>query len=308
MDSAREGVCRVTSPIVVTLEAPAKINLGLEILGRRDDGFHEIRSVMAMLELADSLAFFVDASGHGSGMNLLPRRHNLIATALDAYREAVPNSPRLGWRIEKRIPMAAGLGGASSDAAAALLAANTIAGLPLARSELGQLAARLGSDIAFFLGSPLAKASGTGNVIEPLPAARMEVLLVVPSVEILHKTSTLYSLLQEVDFSNVGQADCVRQLLASNRIPGYRSLHNGFNRPLSTIEPRVLELQQLLISLGAESFGLSGAGPAHYVLSLENQTRDLQNGLAEHLGEWLTFIPTRLRLHSLRATVVNSNE
>jgi len=296
----------VKTPTEVTIDAPAKINLGLEILRKRDDGYHDIRTAMAMLELADTLTVFVDLTGQGAGMSDVSRGENLIVRALDAFREAVPESPPLGWRIEKRIPMAAGLGGASSDAAAALIAANRIAGMPCSRTQLETLARELGSDISFFLGSPLAIASGRGDILDPLIPTPVEVLLVVPKIDIPQKTGALYSLIGSADYTDGGQADVVREHFAAGQMPPGQILRNAFNRPLATIEPRVLELRQAMSDLGADSFGLSGAGPAFYVLSMRRNFEEVRKTLVERFGDWITLVPTRTRQLPLRVVDVNS--
>lgn len=297
----------MTTPTAVTIDAPAKINLGLEILGKREDLYHNIRTVMAMLDLADTVTVSVDPTGQGCGMANVPLCDNLIVCALDAFREAVPDSPQLGWRIEKRIPMAAGLGGASSDAAAALIAANRISGMPCTRTQLETLARELGSDVSFFLGSPLAIASGRGDLLDPLMPAPMEVLLVVPAIDIPQKTGTLYALIGPDDYSDGGQADVVREFLAAGQIPSRQTLRNAFNRPLATIEPRVLDLQQAISELGVETFGLSGAGPAFYVLSTSGGFEELRKTLAERFGDWVKLMPTRTRQLPLRGYDVTSN-
>lgn len=298
----------MTTPLSVSIEAPAKINLGLEILGKRTDGFHEIRTVMAMLELADTLQVFVDECVPGSDLAQAPPRDNLVTRALDVFRDAAPRSPRLGWKIEKRVPVAAGLGGASSDAAAALVAANYLAGLPLGKSDLNELAARLGSDVPFFLGNPFAIASGRGANLEPLPPKALEVLLVVPNVDIPQKTATLYSLVRPEDFSDGSRAEAVLALLAGNRAPDVQWLRNAFSRPLAAVEPRILELQRAMSDWGAESFGLSGAGPAHYVLSSGVLALGIQDSLSAEFGDWLILIPTRTRQQPLHVIDMNSND
>ena len=297
----------MTTCMSVTIDAPAKINLGLEILGMRQDGFHEIRSVMAMIELADTLHIFVDKAKAGTSVADVPGSDTLIARAIRAFHDAVPQSPQLGWTIDRRIPIAAGLGGSSSDAAAALIAANRIAGSPLERHELALLAASLGSDIPFFLGNPAAIASGRGTILEPLNPMRYEVLLMVPTIDIPEKTTSLYSLIRPEDYSDGNQANETRELLAGNRLPGIRNLRNAFSRPLASIEPRILDLHRALSSSGCDAFGLSGAGPAHFVLEPERCVPGLRDALAQQFGNWLTLIPTRTRLAPLRVTQSVSN-
>lgn len=276
----------MTSRYIVMVEAPAKINLGLEILGKHPDGFHEIRSVMTMLHLSDTLHVYAGGPLTGTELPQIPADTNLIAKALDTYRRAVPGSPELGWSIIKRIPVAAGLGGASSNAGAALLAANELSGNPLSRAALVDLAATLGSDVPFFLGSSAAFASGRGTDLSPLSPIDEPVMLLLPRSLIAEKTRTLYSMIAAGDISDGSRSERVRQAVENHVTPALPDLANAFSRPLSTLVPDVSTLTDALSQCGAVRFGLSGAGPAHYVIGkdacealsaykLENRRLDL---------------------------------
>jgi 4-diphosphocytidyl-2-C-methyl-D-erythritol kinase len=179
---------------VATVCAPAKLNLFLEILRRRDDGFHEIETLMAPVARWDTLRFraaadpqlrcetrwavsqfspslvadqAVDTSAYHALRELPPEDHNLALRAVARLREAA--GVRAGGAIEliKRIPMAAGMAGGSSDCAAALVAANIAWGLNWSRERLATIAAELGSDVPFFLGHSPAVCSGRGERIAP---------------------------------------------------------------------------------------------------------------------------------------------
>lgn len=170
---------------VMQIEAPAKLNLSLRVVRRREDGFHEIDSVMVRLdgladrmdiEAADEDTFVCDAPGVPTD------ERNLVLAALGKYREATGWRQPLAIRLEKRVPHGAGLGGGSSDAASALVAFNQLAGEPLAVDELIALGATLGSDIPFFLGPPIARVAGRGEILKAgpeLPA--LPVVLLKPS-------------------------------------------------------------------------------------------------------------------------------
>lgn len=251
---------------IVTIEAPAKINLGLEILERRPDGFHEIRTVMVMLQLADTLRVYAGGPLSGTELPDIPAETNLVTAALAAFRQAVPGSPKLGWSIEKRIPVAAGLGGASSNAAAALLAANELSGNALCREAMSELAGTLGSDITFFLGGPAAFASGRGTELESLPPVDQPVTLLLPGWTIAEKTRTLYSMIGLGDMTDGSRSMGARRAVEDHSIPAMVDLANAFSRPLSILVPDVLELQRALAASGVDRFGLSGAGPTHYVI------------------------------------------
>ncbi|MGC2064044.1 MAG: 4-(cytidine 5'-diphospho)-2-C-methyl-D-erythritol kinase [Thermodesulfovibrionales bacterium] len=170
----------------MVLKAPAKINWFLQIAGKRDDGYHDIVSVMQRVSLYDTLIF--EESGTlelVSGIDL-PVKENLVYLAAELLREVA--GCRLGARItlKKNIPPAAGLGGGSSDAAAALSGLNRLWKLGLDDQTLRVLGSRLGSDIPFFIGPPCALAEGRGERVTPLPAGgrSWSLLLVKPDVGI----------------------------------------------------------------------------------------------------------------------------
>jgi 4-diphosphocytidyl-2-C-methyl-D-erythritol kinase len=163
--------------------APAKLNLFLEVLGKRGDGFHEIETLMYPIGLYDSLHFQADPSGHvrlechaaspangQAAEDRLPQGpDNLAWRAADLLRRRAGVSQGARLRLIKRIPLAAGLAGGSSDAAAALVAGNHVWQLGWTRQQLGQLAAEVGSDVPFFLGHGPAVCGGRGERIVPAP-------------------------------------------------------------------------------------------------------------------------------------------
>ena len=175
--------------------APAKLNLTLAVVGRREDGYHALHSVMVPLALGDALTVSEPPPGARqdslriTGLPLPPEPDNLVLRAIAAARaevEAGPSgtpAPPLAVRLAKRIPVAAGLGGGSSDAAAAIEAALAAWGAVLAPGRKATLAATLGSDVPFFLAGGAALVTGRGEFVEPLPDIQGEapaVLLVTP--------------------------------------------------------------------------------------------------------------------------------
>ncbi len=191
---------RVVTPVVRL--APAKLNLTLAVVGRRPDGFHALHSVMAPLHLADRLTLAVDPSPgatdsiHVEGFDPGPVADNLVMRAIDATRRAVRGHlpaapPALAVRLDKRIPVAAGLAGGSSDAAAAIDGALEAWGVAdaLAGPDLAALAASIGSDVPFFLAGGPALVEGRGERVTPLHGLRIGpgerppgVLVVTPSI------------------------------------------------------------------------------------------------------------------------------
>ncbi|HWV22794.1 MAG TPA: 4-(cytidine 5'-diphospho)-2-C-methyl-D-erythritol kinase [Thermomicrobiales bacterium] len=276
----------------VRLEAPAKINLGLEILGRRDDGYHEIRSILAMIDLADTLTVTSADKGQPSsivGMDL-DGEANLIGKAAELLRLD------LAVTIEKRIPMAAGLGGASADAAATLLAGNALTGEPRPPFELCELASSIGSDVPFFLGSPCALASGRGTDLAPLPVPEVWLVLVSPDIAIPGKTARLYGELQPEDFTDGKLIREQAERLRRGAPVAPALLHNAFSDALLRIAPEVADLQRLMRQAGCPFAALSGAGPTHYtIVPSAEQATAIAARLKEHSGPRTKVFVTRFR-------------
>src|SRR3954464_15578581 len=181
----------------------AKINLTLEVVGRRPDGFHELRSVFLRIGLADVLGVTATAMEDTLSVRGLPcpTQGNLILEAFDLVRELVdPRLPGLAADLDKRIPLGAGLGGGSSDGAAAIDLAAAAWGIGLGAGERAELAAALGSDVPFFAaGGQAALVEGRGESITPLPPIEggAGVLLAASSAEL--STPNVFARYDEMD-------------------------------------------------------------------------------------------------------------
>jgi 4-diphosphocytidyl-2-C-methyl-D-erythritol kinase len=182
--------------VTVQLTAHAKVNLGLSLLGRRSDGFHEIDTVMVRLDLGDHLAVALGAPGvrlRVVGADLgIPPQHNLVYRAAAAYLEACAGGYGADITLTKHLPVAAGLGGGSSDAGATLRALAQLlrAG---AAVDLATLAAALGSDVPFFARDlPAARATGRGEVLTPLLLPPLHLVLANPGVPVSAREAYSY--------------------------------------------------------------------------------------------------------------------
>ncbi len=160
----------------VNVRSPAKLNFFLEIIGRRADGYHDLETVMACISLSDRIAFR-SVPGEITGETVACRgvvaelpawENNLVFRALERLRRESGTTAGMQVRLEKQIPSKAGLGGGSSNAAAALLAANRIWNLNWPVGQLMEMASELGSDVPFFLSQGLAICRGRGEIVEPL--------------------------------------------------------------------------------------------------------------------------------------------
>ena len=184
---------------MLTLLAPAKVNLTLEVLAKRPDGYHELRSVVQTVGLCDKLRFEADdkIELHCATPGWVPEM-SLVSKAISLLREATGCSTGAQVTLEKNIPWLAGLGGESSAAAAALTGLSRLWGLGLPHEELIVLAARLGSDVPFFLYGGTARLGGRGEMVTPLapPAKTWLVLLLPPLPRSPGKTGRLYAALK----------------------------------------------------------------------------------------------------------------
>lgn len=243
------------------MRCPAKVNLYLRVVGRRPDGYHEVVTVMQPLTLADVLS--VSLGGGGISLTCdhpdLPLgEENLVWRAAHRFQEETGLAPGVRLSLTKRIPVAAGLGGGSSDAAGALLALNELAGKPLAPGHLHRLASQLGADVPFFLGRTPAVGRGIGTQLSPVTLLPYWYLLVNPGVPL----STRW----------------VYENLDLNRLPGPPATEawdpehpeTWVRNDLGTVAvKRFPELAQLLDGLneaGAWCRGVSGSGPTLFGL------------------------------------------
>lgn len=163
------------------MRCPAKINLSLAITGRRDDGFHELTSVVCPLSLCDSLEVTMLTADAADSLECSDSTvpcdaSNLVMKAAAALRRKRPDLPGVHFALDKRIPHGAGLGGGSSNAAAALVAMNKLIGQPLSTAELETIAADIGSDCPLFIDPRPRLVHGRGERLEDLPAAAVESL------------------------------------------------------------------------------------------------------------------------------------
>lgn len=266
----------------LTLAAPAKVNLRLSILAREVSGYHQIETVFHSLDLADALS--ADVSGDGirltvDGADVGPPEDNLVTRAARLFQDVCGAPEGVRFHLVKRIPAGAGLGGGSSDAAAALLALNALAYDPLAPDELTALGADLGSDVPFFLcGSAHALAWGRGHRLMPLPSLpQRPVLLVVPPFA--SPTADAYRRLAAEPPPPSSARSLRRAALLSWEDVAAAAV-NDFERVLLAAHPPLPEVRSALLAAGAAPALLAGSGSAmfgvfHDEPSLEQAAHDI---------------------------------
>jgi 4-diphosphocytidyl-2-C-methyl-D-erythritol kinase len=261
----------------------AKINLALEVVGRRPDGYHEIVSILQIIDLHDTL--MVESSSRlrltAPGLDC-DEDDNLVLKAAKLLREATGCTLGAEMLLTKQIPAASGLGGGSSDAAAALIALNHLWRLGLDCDDLTDLGARLGSDVPFFLGGPTGLARGRGERLAPLPPlAGLWAVLTVPPVSIPHKTRALYAALTPADYSDGSASLHLAQLLRAGASLPLEALRNVFEAPAFAHYPLIASYREAMARAGAPFVRLTGSGPT--LFTLYRARRDAQ-ALVERLA------------------------
>ena len=254
------------------IQAYAKLNLTLDVLGKRPDGYHDLKMVMQSITLADTLALERTDSGAvrvRSNLSFLPGgEKNLAAAAALRFYEALGRSCG-GWDITltKRVPVCAGMAGGSSDAAAVLRALNEWEGSPFTREELCRVGEQVGSDVPYCVLGGTALAEGRGEVLTPLPALpRCWVVACKPDFPI--STPELFGRIDSARVRCRPDTDGLVAALAAGDLGGVaRRMYNVFEDVLqSRQQAKVREIKNVLIQCGALGANMSGTGPTAFGL------------------------------------------
>lgn len=253
---------QLNAPRTIIIKAPAKLNLGLNVTGRRPDGYHDLVSVMVPISLFDTIRVELSQGDgivlHCEGLEVPRQGGNLAYQAALLFRSRTGLQGKVGLRLKKRIPVAAGMGGGSSDAAAVLLGLNALAGSTMGKNELSQLASEIGADVPFFLVGCPALAKGIGDLLEPLrPWVRRWYVVVNPPVSI----STAWVFREfRIELTAKGNHYNIHGL-KSGTPSGYRSLKNDLETVTVSHFPVIDAIKKQLITSGAEAALMTGSGP-----------------------------------------------
>jgi 4-diphosphocytidyl-2-C-methyl-D-erythritol kinase len=297
------------APRRARVSALAKINAGLRVLWRHPDGYHELRTVFQTVSLADTLDVEFTR-----GRQTLIEVHsepeipgNLVERAARLALEAMRITARVELRLKKRIPIGAGLGGGSSDAAAVLLALPPLAGRRLPLPALVELGRRLGSDVPFFLFGGTALGLGRGTELYPLPdLPGAAALLVTPDVQV--STAEAY---QDLDRSAAGLTSEAWQNMISSfqsyawdlrRAPSklrQPAVENDFEPVVFTRHPELRALKRRLERLGAEPASLSGSGSALFGLFASRDQAEQARHALKKERVYLISLVSRARYHAM---------
>ena len=282
------------------VRALAKINLDLRVLGKRPDGFHELRTIFQTISLADRLeiAFTPGRRTEISLIDDLRIANNLVERAARLAMDAMRTTGRVEMRLEKRIPMGAGLGGGSSDAAAVLLALPALTGRLLPLPKLSDIAGQLGSDVPFFLVGGTAVGIGRGTEIFPLPEApRMEGVLAAPGVHV--DTAGAYRALSPRLTTESQQNKIVSFQPLTWDTGSLAGVRNDFEEVVFEQHPKLAALKKRLVRAGASVALMTGSGSAVYGLFADrNRISRALGSLGQEKGFRITLV-SRARYRSL---------
>lgn len=253
----------------ISLKAPAKINLFLEILGKRNDGYHEIETVMQEIDLVDNLQFEEtqeDVKLKCNDKNIPSDENNLVCKAANLILNECGIKKGVLISLEKNIPVGAGLGGGSSDAAATLKALNLLWKIGLNDAELMGFAAKLGSDIPFFIKGKTSLCSGRGEKITPIEVKNeMNYLIIFPHINI--STTTIYRNLKIDLTKKIIDVSFFLNALKHHKVAGIsKLLFNRLEEVVFATYPDLLDVKMALGHFGFCGLSVSGSGSAFFGL------------------------------------------
>ena len=262
----------------IEIHAPAKINLFLQVLNKRPDGYHNIYSLMQAITLFDRLKIKkidkaecrVNLTGN---LGSTPIKNNLVTRAYELFKKEFGLKSGIKVDLEKNIPIAAGLGGGSSDCASAMIAINRLFELRLSNRQLAQISAELGSDIPFFFYKGQAFVSGRGEIVEETNFP-VDYNIIVVSTGIPVSTVQSYKALNLKLTTNKSAST----LETYDGLEGYiellKELRNGFEAIQFKRTPNLLAIKEQLLKSGALLARMSGTGPAMFGIFLDNCKRE----------------------------------
>lgn len=275
----------VKNPPALNLRCYAKVNIDLEVLGKRDDGFHEIRSRMMMVSLYDELVFYSGAEGDGIslkvvGADLPTGSDNLVVKAANAFAQHTGKAIDFALELTKRVPSGAGLGGGSSDAAQTLHGFNTLTEAGLTDHELTEIAAGIGSDVPFFLFNQPCEVSGRGEIVKRINF-EWELPIVLLKPEFGVATPSAYR----------GWADSKETpgVLYAPQICPWGAMVNSLERPVFEKFPALADMKMWLLAQPETHAALmSGSGSTMLiVLAQQHGGEGLVQRAREEFGETL---------------------
>ena len=261
--------------------AYAKVNLTLEVLSRRDDGYHDVATVLQTVSLYDRVTFAPDSEiWVECSILALSNPDNLAWRAAVALKEATGYAGGARITIEKGIPEATGLGGGSSDAAATLVALNRLWGLGLTARDLEDVGRGLGADVPFLVGGGTALGAGKGDYLKRLrPLPQQWLVLACHSVQVESKTRRMYAQLDRESYTRGQVTKALVNAMEQGRL-SWQMLYNIFESVAFDVFPGLDGVMRDMEAVGAQHVSLSGSGPALYALVADKgEGRRIRDGL-----------------------------
>jgi len=307
------------SAAAIVAKAPAKINLGLQILGNRPDGYHNLVSLMVPVSLCDDLRFELKPGGielHCPNSDLPTNEENLVYRAARRILDECRWDGGVRIELKKNIPEGAGLGGGSSDAAATLLAVDQLLGNPMDHTDLHRLAAELGADVPFFLLGRWAVAEGIGDLLSPVEnVPTLWTVLIYPNFQVstrwAYENLTLTSRSNGSKFNTLGDTSAEEMTASHQRLLGRRKLAledilpllvNDFEPLVFGHYPQLHDLKKALLAAGARAVPMTGSGPTLVGLFLSEEEARAAYYFLRHKEDIKTFVA-----HTLDTTLRVNN-
>ncbi len=268
----------------ITVEAHAKLNLTLEVLGRRPDGYHEVSSVIQLISVADTLTFErAETMTISGGVPGLAMTDDLTYKAASLLRELTNYAGGAKITLVKRIPEAGGLGGGSADASAALVSLNDMWHTGLSREQLAEIGGTIGSDVPFFIYGGTALAKGRGEKITQLKPLERRWLVIVPVPIMLEgKTRRLYSLLERNSFTSGKYTERLRDVIESGREFTPDMCYNVFDSVAGAAYDGIRPYLTALVNAGGRYVHMAGSGPTLFAfVSSQSEGAEICGKLAQ---------------------------
>lgn len=269
------------------IKAHAKLNFYLEILGKRPDGFHNLRSIMQQIRLHDVLAFHQSNQDQFISRNRPMKQNNLVVRAAQQLKQAI-DFPPVRVELNKQIPVGAGLGGGSSDAAATIVGLNRFFSLGLSNHDLKQIGSSLGSDVPFFIDSRAALVEGTGVDITPVsPIDVPHILLARPKGKI--STVDVYRTLQPSDYGCTGEFDLFTKSW-NNGILG--PCFNHLEAPAFRLDSRVSHLKEQMQQTKPLDCIMTGSGNVVFAVYRSRTELEAARQEISRYAQWIRATST----------------
>ena len=295
------------SAAAITANAPAKVNLGLRVLGKRPDGYHNLVSLMVPVSLYDELRFELSPRGielHCPNSDLPTNEENLVYQAAELLLDECKWDGGVVIELNKNIPAGAGLGGGSSDAASTLLAVNQLLGSPADNADLHRLAAQLGADVPFFLLGRWAVAEGIGDLLSPVDnVPTLWTVLIYPNLQIssrwAYENLTLTSRANGSKFNILGDTYAGEMTASHQRLLDRQELAledilpllvNDFEPLVFGHYPQLHDLKNALLAAGARAAPMTGSGPTLVGLFRSEEEARGAHYFLRHIEDVTTFV------------------